>query len=711
MSRYLSYPAWVQGLPLCIFLMAHAAASAQQPSLQEVVVSGSRTETKLSETPVSIGAVSQETWNADKAKSVGEIINRIPGVFWNDLGNEQHSMAIRQPISTNAVYQYLEDGIPIRPLGVFNHNALNETNMNGSGGVEVVKGAASSMYGSNAVGGAVNFLSLEPSRTPTGYVGLRGDAIQGYSRWDTGASNTWDDMGLRLSHYSSYREHDNWQQYSGGKKDSSTLRGDYNLGLSSWLKATLVYTNLDADMTGSLFENDYRTNPGKSINTFAWRKDKTIRANLAWEGETTAKGVTTITAFARNNDHGQTPSYTISSCTAVSGTTCPVIGVINGTINNNHVESVGVDIKHVQELGWLNARLVTGIYIDRSQNDYVSDNLLVRKDAQGRYVSFVLNNTANPRGVRNYGVGIANDAMFAQWEFSPIVDWRLVAGGRYDSIAYDFKNSLTPGTDFGAANEVRSFAKFSPKLGATYAVNAVSSVYANLSRGFTPPEVSQLYGKSAIPELTPATYENIEIGWRTLFANGIRLDSAVYQLTGDNTIVSYTISPGNSENRNAGKTRSQGLELALSQQHIAWDWYLSATVAKHSFVTYKLGATEDYSGKTMPQAPNHTLNAQIGWKPTPVTRLALGMVRQSQYWMNNLNTVSYEGHTLLNLNATHQLFSSLEVWGQVRNLEDRRYADSASSSYKSGAFIPNTQNTYSPGAPRSFMVGLTWSMK
>jgi len=145
MSRFLSYLAWVQGLPLCIFLMAHAAASAQQPSLQEVVVSGSRTETKLSETPVSIGAVSQETWNADKAKSVGEIINRIPGVFWNDLGNEQHSMGIRQPISTNAVYQYLEDGIPIRPLGVFNHNALNETNMNGSGGVEVVKGAASSM--------------------------------------------------------------------------------------------------------------------------------------------------------------------------------------------------------------------------------------------------------------------------------------------------------------------------------------------------------------------------------------------------------------------------------------------------------------------------------------------------------------------------------------------------------------------------------------
>jgi outer membrane receptor for ferrienterochelin and colicin len=87
------------------------------------------------------------------------------------------------------------------------------------------------------------------------------------------------------------------------------------------------------------------------------------------------------------------------------------------------------------------------------------------------------------------------------------------------------------------------------------------------------------------------------------------------------------------------------------------------------------------------------------------------MVHQSHYWMNNLNTVSYDGHTLWNLNATHQIFSSLELWAQIRNIEDKRYADSASSSYKSGAFKPNTQNTYSPGAPRSYMVGLTWSMK
>ena len=198
-------------LSLSIALAFSGSALAQNAStpIEEIVISGSRSETKLSETPVSIGAVSRAQWEQDKVKSVGEIINRTPGVFWNDLGNEQHSMSIRQPISTNAVYQYLEDGVPIRPLGVFNHNALNEMNMNGAGGVEVVKGAASSLYGSNAVGGAVNFLTQRPSNTLTGYLGIRKDNTDGFTRLDSGASNTWGDLGLRFSHYSSRRDSNN----------------------------------------------------------------------------------------------------------------------------------------------------------------------------------------------------------------------------------------------------------------------------------------------------------------------------------------------------------------------------------------------------------------------------------------------------------------------------------------------------------------------
>ncbi len=700
--------------PLALALAGASAAALAQNTpapVDTIVVSGSRADTKLSETPVSIGSVTRAQWEADKVKSVGEIINRIPGVFWNDLGNEQHSMGIRQPISTNAAYQYLEDGIPIRPLGVFNHNALSETNMNGSGGVEVVKGAASSLYGSNAVGGAVNFLTQRPSRTPTGYLGIRHDSTDGFTRIDSGASNTWGDLGLRFSHYSSHRDQNNWATYRGGKKDSFTLRGDYDLGGASWLKATLVHTDLYTDTTGSLSETDFRTNPGKSINTFTWRKNKSTRATLAWEGETTQGGLTTVTLFARNNDHAQLPSYRISECRTTgvrrNAVTCPTSPnnggeSWKGEINNNSVDSVGLDVKHVQQLSWLSARLVSGVYIDRSKNEFVSDNLRVIRTGDVN-TGFEVNSATNPLGVRDYQTHIANDAVFAQLEASPAKDWRVVAGGRYDSISYDFKNKLTPGANYGAASEVRSFSRFSPKLGATWALAPQTSAYANWSLGFTPPEVSELYARTAIPDLKPATYENRELGLRTALRNGIRVDTALYELQGRDTIVSYSIGTNETENRNAGRTRSRGLEVALAQEAGTWDWRIGASFAEHQYLTYKTGAgaADDFSGKTMRAAPRQIVNAQLGWKFTPVSRLAVGVVHLGSYWMDDANTTRYAGHTLLNLTASHKLQGGWTLWGQVRNLTDKLYADNASRS--------SGRNTYQPGAPRSVMVGLTKS--
>lgn len=683
------------------------AFAIDQTVIDEIVISGSRGASKLSETPLAIGVVKEDILKRDKPKTMAEVINRIPGVYWNDLGNEQHSMSIRQPISTNAVYQYLEDGIPIRPLGVFNHNSLNEMNLGGSERVEVVKGAASSLYGSNAVGGAVNFLMARPSATPFASVSARYDNTARFKRIDTTASNSWDDFGLRFSHYSSRRDHNNWQDYSGGSKDSFSLRADYALNQFSMLRATLVHTDLDADMTGGLNETDYRNTPGKSINTFTYRKDKTTRANLAWEAETIANGLSTVTLFHRQNDHGQIPSYTLVGCSALAS-------ICQGTINNNHVDSIGLDAKHQQELSFFSSRLIAGVYLDKSDNPYFSNNLrLVRDPISGKNLSYSVANSSNPKGVRDYSTNITNTAAFSQWEFNPIPSTHVVIGARSDTINYDFSNKISPAgsINFGAANESRSFSHISPKIGATFALGKESSFYSNISQGFTPPEVSQLYGKTGVPNLSPATYNNYELGLRMAFLNGaLKLDSALYRLDGRDTIVNYTIAPGLSENRNAGRTRSQGLELGLHFDTEVIDARIGTTIATHQFQNYKVSSSLDYSGKEMPQAPSDITTAELGYKPMVGARIALELVHQGDYWMNNANTVRYAGHTLLNLRGSYLVSKELEVWLQARNLTDKRYADSASSSYSGvGAYVPDTQNSYTAGAPRSVMIGLTYT--
>jgi outer membrane receptor protein involved in Fe transport len=84
------------------------------------------------------------------------------------------------------------------------------------------------------------------------------------------------------------------------------------------------------------------------------------------------------------------------------------------------------------------------------------------------------------------------------------------------------------------------------------------------------------------------------------------------------------------------------------------------------------------------------------------------MVYQGEYWMDNANTVRYPGHALFNLQGSYAFGGGVEAWLQVRNLGDVRYSDSASSSFSgTGVYNPSTQNTYSPGAPRSLMIGIT----
>jgi outer membrane receptor protein involved in Fe transport len=178
--------------------------------------------------------------------------------------------------------------------------------------------------------------------------------------------------------------------------------------------------------------------------------------------------------------------------------------------------------------------------------------------------------------------------------------------------------------------------------------------------------------------------------------------------------VSYTPAVGDSGNKNAGQTRSEGLEIALSQEGKWMDWRFGATWAQHTYLNYKVsdkvGAIEDYSGKTMKQAPAQAINASVAYKFAPGARIALTVIKQGSSWMNDANTVKYEGHTLFNVHASQKMQGGWEVWGQVRNLTNQRYSDSASSSYKgTGTYSPNTQNTYQLGAPRSVMLGLNKS--
>lgn len=679
-----------------------AGADAGEQELPTVVVTASRTATKLGETPAPITRLDDKAVAARKPRLISDVIDRVPGVHMTDLGNEQHSMSIRQPMTTNAVYQYLEDNVPIRPIGVFNHNALNEINLPGSEGIEVMRGATSSLYGSNAVGGAVNFLTRAPSLSPEANIGYR-RSNTGYDRVDAGASTTSGDVGVRVAYYHS-QVRDGWRDYSEAHKDSLSARLDYFLSDASRLKTVLSYTDMYTDMTGSLGESDYRRNPRKSYNNFTNRSDRALRLSSSLETQWTPERSSRVTVYVRDNSHGQIPSYQLGNCKPVApATTCTT----NGRVNDNAYNSAGVDAQWQQRLPWLSGRVIAGVAYDYTTNDYDEDNASVIRDASLNYVSYTVTGKR-----RQYQAGIQNPSAYAQFEFKPVARTTAVAGIRYDQIRYDFDNLMTPSATTGAPDEKRSFSKASPRLGLSYALSPDQEVFGNWSQGFVPPEVSQLYGTQVAPDLSEASFRNIDLGYRKRWPGKGQIEATLYRLEGKDEIVSYTVStaPLVRENRNAGATRHQGVELGaswkLSRQVSG---FVSASVAEHTYKRYRpsAAAADNFDGKTMPGAPRSFGIAGIDWRPLERVTISPEVQRIGSYWMNDANSVRYGGHTLVNLRARWQL-RQLELFSVLSNLTDKRYAETASSTYKTGAYDPDLQNSYTPGNPRTLTLGFNY---
>ena len=703
MSRHGSVRTWaLRGSGLAVLMTMSAVAEEMSgPMLDTVVVTASRTASELAETPAAISALDETVLSDNKPRLISDVIDRVPGVHMVDLGNEQHSMSIRQPMTTSAVYQYLEDNIPIRPLGVFNHNALNEINFSGVGQLEVMRGPSSSLYGSNAVGGAVNFLTAPPSLTPEYWAGLRG-SDQGYRRLDAGISGSSADLGARLAFYRS-EVNDSWRDHNDGDKNSLSGRVDYVLTDDTTLKTVGSYTDMMTDMTGTLGESDYQQHPDKSYQTFTERTDQNSRVSTSLDTQWNADSSTRLTLFWRDNSHGQIPSYQLGRCTPVPpATTC----ITNGRQNDNSYTSFGLDSQWIQQWRWWNARLITGVGWDHTNNDYSEFNLAVTRDAALRYIAYTV---ASQR--RRYDVVIDNPSWYLQGEVKPLANTTLVLGGRYDQIRYDFDNHLLPSASTGAPDETRRFSHFSPRLGIIQAFNTQREVFVNLSQGFVPPEVSQLYSSLDIPDLQEATYNNIEIGYRQRWIDKGQLEISLYRLKGHDEIVSYTVQTSPTlirENRNASATLHQGIEIGGR-----WHWldtlagYLSYSHARHTYVDYRPDSTTDYSDNEIASAPMNIALIGVDWTLANTFTLSAELQHLGAYWMNELNTVRYPGHTLGNLRLRWQQ-QEWEWYGHLLNAADVHYAHAASSSYRTGIYDPETQNSYTPGDPRTVMVGFQY---
>jgi iron complex outermembrane receptor protein len=671
-------------------------------SLQGVVVSASREQEKRTEAPIAIGQVSAQLIADTKATAPYQLLNKVAGVYMVNLGNEQHMMAIRQPISTNAVYLYLEDGLPIRPIGIFNHNALYEINQAGVRSVEVVKGPASSLYGSNAIGGAVNFLTQRPTPLPTAGISVQGDNF-GYRRIDASASGTVGKLGLYAGGYAA-RQRNSWQDYTDFDKESWTLRADYTFNPKTRLIGTGTYNYLNTQTPGTLDSLRFYRRSYVSNNRFTNRVVTAVRGSLRLEHDWSPGQQTALTGFYRYNSTGQLPSYFISDAREQG-----VYKSSSGQINNQSFNSYGALVQHRADVGFLHSRLIVGGYFDYSPSTYFADSLAIQKDVAA---NFYTGYTNTGRVLDNYKIDLYNAAAYAQYEVQATEALRVVGGLRYDRVQYKFSNNLSGRQTKKKAAQDNVYNIVAPKLGLTYALGPAQGMYANFSTGFQPPETNSLYSSRQTIELKQASFANYEVGgWLALFERKVYIDLSLYQMRGRNEIVSLLQPDNSTQSENVGATRHRGIEYTLTYAPISEvNFRLSGTNAQHTYLEYSevvAGRNRDYAGNRMVGAPNWLANAEVFYKPhfVPGARLGLEYQRVGAYYTNTANTRTYAGYNLLNLRLGYRLpqaaLRGLDVWANMVNISNELYATNATTN--------QAGTTYVAAAPRTFTLGVGYT--
>src|SRR5574343_1042593 len=259
--------------PLALAVLSTLAATthAETTSLGEVTVTATREGQLVNETPATVDVSKEKTLREVKPTHPTEIMGQVAGVWVNVTGGEGHQTAIRQPLTTNPVYLYLEDGVPTRSTGFFNHNALYEVNLPMAGGIEINKGPGSALYGTDAIGGVGNVLTRKPPTKPeiessieTGSYGWTRAMVTGGSAFGNHAFRA----DLNLSHT------DGWRDKTAYDRQSGTLRWDSAIGNDATLKTVATFSNIDQETAGSsaISRQDYLNNPKANYAPISLRR-------------------------------------------------------------------------------------------------------------------------------------------------------------------------------------------------------------------------------------------------------------------------------------------------------------------------------------------------------------------------------------------------------------------------------------------------------
>ena len=602
--------------------LSEEASIQDEPIVQveEVVVSATKTVQPISQVTSAVEVITGEELERKKVKTVVDALRLAQGLAVFSNAGPGSSVSVRIRGGSAAHTLVLIDGAIVNSptLGEFNFANLTTDNIEK---IEILRGAQSMLWGSDAIGGVINIITKKGSGKPTASAfveygsfttiregaqvsGEKGpvDFAMSVSRWDTSNFSA-------VNYKRGAAERDGFHNWQASSRLGMTLPKDGRLEFN------LRWWNSDVNTDSAFSDSKFDVFGSKSTT-------RSLILSGSYEQPLTSWWTQKLT-LAQANERFLSGSGTLQKNldTGVVSSVFPFPGDIE-TLNRR------LEWQHNFQLG--KPMLLTAGYQFREEQ---GDN----PNAFG----------ADPNRLSSTHAG------FAQAQFNYLDRFLLTAGVRQDSY-----------NTFGDATTYRvTVGYLSPETG--------TKLRASYATGFRAPTLNQLFFTSSFfsgnPNLKPEKSKSLDLGVDQWFLKDRVLLSVGYFWNRFDDLITTTFTTF----EQVSQAKSQGWELGIRYEAV------NGLEVRGQY-TYTL--TRDLTtARRLSRWPVHQASAGATYQPIGPLRVDVEYRYIGSRFNNTASSVvslQKQGSSgVVNVSATYEVTKQVQVFGRVDNLFDQDYEE------------------------------------
>jgi len=628
-------------------------------TMEEVVVTATRQEEKISSVPANITVVTEADIKNSTAYDIPDLLRSQIGVHVNDIAGNRRSYTVD--------LRAFGETAPLNTLVLVDGRRINQADLSGSDWslipldrvkkIEIIRGGRGSvLYGDNAAGGVINIITKEGEAFKTG-VELSGGSYDTF-KGSAFVSGTQNKLSYALS--GSYLTSDGYRDNSDTEaKDAGINLGFYQNDIMKW-NLSGGYHKDSTGLPGAIKTSEFAAG--------ASRTDSLQPDDFADVEDYYIKGGPEI-FFLSDSEFKMDISYRKRNSLSFASFDA---GNFTGDTDINTV-IVSPQIIFKEAIFGVDNRLIVGFDYTDAVEDITNMSIFFGTPSTG---IFELKK-------KNYGYYIHDEIRL--WE-----NLAVSGGYRYDRAEFKFKPS-TP--------DKKTMSEDLFTAGANYNFYDKSSIYFSFARSFRYPvldEIFNFFTNTIDTTLIPQTSDNYEFGIRHYLTESLFAKINIFRIDTKNELI---YNPNSFSNENLdGKTRRDGFEFSVTKT------FDKVTLSGNYTFTDATIRNGQFENKAIPNVPRHKAALSALFAPGKGFSLAVdGIYVGKRPFISDFSNdfEDQEDYLIVNTKLKYQ-WKQVTAFLNINNITDEEYSE-----YGGISTFPIAEPGFFPSPKINFLAGIS----